>query len=100
MGGGCLAVAALIAVLAFEMEAAVGTRLLVITANSPASLATRSSAAISLDWALIGPFVATAILGAWDGRRLAAKVSGPRPERMFAVALLAVAFFMVADAVL
>ncbi|MET7320513.1 sulfite exporter TauE/SafE family protein [Streptomyces sp. NPDC005549] len=99
VGGGFLAVPALVTVLAFEMEAAVGTSLLVITVNSLASLATRSSAAISLDWALIGPFIAAAILGAWDGKRLAAKVSGPRLQRMFAVALLAVAFFMVADAV-
>ncbi|MEV5777316.1 sulfite exporter TauE/SafE family protein [Streptomyces antimycoticus] len=99
VGGGFLAVPALITVLAFEMEAAVGTSLLVITVNSLASLATRSGAAVSLDWALIGPFIATAILGAWDGKRMAAKVSGPRLQRIFAVVLLAVAVFMLADAV-
>ncbi len=59
------------------MRAAVGTSLLVITANSLASLATRSGAAVSLDWAVIGPFIATAVLGAWDGKHLAPKVSGP-----------------------
>ncbi|GGT37287.1 hypothetical protein GCM10010271_46630 [Streptomyces kurssanovii] len=79
--------------------AAVGTSLLVITANSLASLATRSGAAISLDWAVIGPFIAAAVLGAWDGKRLAAKVSGPRLQRVFAVLLLAVAAFMLVDAV-
>ncbi|WP_406726478.1 sulfite exporter TauE/SafE family protein [Streptomyces sp. GD-15H] len=99
VGGGFLAVPALVTVLAFEMQAAVGTSLLVITANSLASLATRSGAAVSLDWAVIGPFVATAVLGAWDGKRLAAKVSGPRLQRIFAVVLLAVAAFMLADAV-
>ncbi|WP_268219286.1 sulfite exporter TauE/SafE family protein [Streptomyces sp. EMB24] len=99
VGGGFLAVPALVTVLAFEMRAAVGTSLLVITANSLASLATRSGAAVSLDWAVIGPFVATAVLGAWDGKRLAAKVSGPRLQRVFAVVLLAVAAFMLADAV-
>ncbi|MFC8422122.1 sulfite exporter TauE/SafE family protein [Streptomyces sp. NPDC057236] len=99
VGGGFLAVPALVTVLAFEMQAAVGTSLLVITANSLASLATRSGAAVSLDRAVVGPFIATAVLGAWDGKRLAAKVSGPRLQRVFAVLLLAVAAFMLADAV-
>ncbi|MFF1485431.1 sulfite exporter TauE/SafE family protein [Streptomyces sp. NPDC058319] len=99
VGGGFLAVPALVTVLAFEMDAAVGTSLLVITANSLASLATRSGTAASLDWALIGPFIGTAILGAWDGKRIAAKVSAPHLQRIFAVVLLAVAAFMLADAV-
>ncbi|KES04403.1 hypothetical protein BU52_25700 [Streptomyces toyocaensis] len=99
VGGGFLAVPALVTVLGFEMRAAVGTSLLVITANSLASLATRSGAAVSLDWAVIGPFIAAAVLGAWDGKRLAAKVSGPGLQRVFAVVLLAVAAFMLADAV-
>ncbi|MFE3824056.1 sulfite exporter TauE/SafE family protein [Streptomyces sp. NPDC059092] len=98
VGGGFLAVPALVTVLAFEMEAAIGTSLLVITANSLASLTTRSGAA-SLDWAVVGPFIGAAILGARDGRRMAAKVSGPRLRRVFAVVLLAVAAFMLADAV-
>ncbi|KIZ16457.1 sulfite exporter TauE/SafE family protein [Streptomyces natalensis] len=98
VGGGFLAVPALVTVLAFEMQAAVGTSLLVITANSLASLATRSGAAASLNWAVIGPFVATAVLGAWDGKRLASKVSGSRLQRIFAMVLLAVATFMLIDA--
>ncbi|MGW7579355.1 sulfite exporter TauE/SafE family protein [Streptomyces sp. NPDC054765] len=99
VGGGFLAVPALVTVLAFEMDAAVGTSLLIITANSLASLATRSGTAASVDWALIGPFIGTAILGAWDGKRIAAKVSAPHLQRIFAVVLLAVAAFMLADAV-
>ncbi|ARF52892.1 sulfite exporter TauE/SafE family protein [Streptomyces gilvosporeus] len=98
VGGGFLAVPALVTVLAFEMPAAVGTSLLVITTNSLASLATRSGAAASLDWAVIGPFVAAAVLGAWDGKRLASKVSGSRLQRIFAMVLLAVAAFMLIDA--
>lgn len=98
VGGGFLAVPALVTVLAFEMQAAVGTSLLVITTNSLASLATRSGAAVSLDWSVIGPFIGAAILGAWDGKRLATKISGPRLQRLFAVVLTAVAAFMLADA--
>ncbi|WP_327232292.1 sulfite exporter TauE/SafE family protein [Streptomyces murinus] len=100
VGGGFLAIPALVVtVLAFEMDAAVGTSLLVITANSPASLATRSGTAASLNWALIGPFIATAISGTWYGKRMAAKVSATHLQRIFAVVLLAVAAFILADAV-
>lgn len=98
VGGGFLAVPALVTVLAFEMQAAVGTSLLVIVVNSLASLATRSGAAVTLDWAVIGPFAGAAILGAWDGKRLAGRVSGPRLQQVFALVLLAVAAFMLVDA--
>ncbi|MDT0447531.1 sulfite exporter TauE/SafE family protein [Streptomyces hesseae] len=98
VGGGFLVVPTLVTVLAFEMQAAVGTSLLVITTNSLASLATRGATASGLDWSVIAPFAATAILGAWDGKRLAAKVPGTALRRAFAVALLAVAGFMLVDA--
>ncbi len=99
VGGGFLAVPALVTVLAFAMRAAVGTGPLAVTADSPASLATRSGAAASLDRAMIGPFVATAVLGARDGGRPAAKVSGPRLQRVFALVLPAVAALVLVDAV-
>jgi uncharacterized protein len=98
VGGGFLAVPALVTVLAFEMQAAVGTSLLVISANSMASLATRGATTAGIDWAVIGPFTGAAILGAWDGKRLAAKVTGTLLQRTFAVVLLAVAAFMLIDA--
>lgn len=98
VGGGFLAVPALVGVLAFEMQAAVGTSLLVISANSVVSLATRGATATGIDWALIGPFTGAAILGAWDGKRLASKVTGTLLQRTFAVVLLAVAAFMLIDA--
>lgn len=89
---------ALVTVLAFEMQAAVGTSLLVISANSLASLATRGATTAGIDWAVVAPFAGAAILGAWDGRRLAAKVTGTVLRRTFAVALLAVAALMLIDA--
>ncbi|MFE9771721.1 sulfite exporter TauE/SafE family protein [Streptomyces sp. NPDC005931] len=99
VGGGFLAVPALVGVLGMRMRTAVGTSLLVITVNSVAALATRAGTVDSLDWAVVGPFVAAAVLGAWDGKRLAAKVSGPTLQRVFALVLLAVAAFMLIDAV-
>ncbi|PBC72122.1 hypothetical protein BX265_6740 [Streptomyces sp. TLI_235] len=99
VGGGFLAVPTLVGVLAFEMRAAVGTSLLVISANSLASLVGRSGAASGLDWAVVAPFAGAALLAARDGRRLAHRLSGPVLQRTFAVLLLAVAVFMLVDAV-
>ena len=100
VGGGFLAVPALVTVLAYEMQAAVGTSLLVISANSLASLTTRGATTAGIDWAVTGPFTGAAILGAWDGKRLAAAVTGGLLRRAFAVALLAVAAVMLADALI
>ncbi|MDQ0958604.1 putative membrane protein YfcA [Streptomyces sp. B4I13] len=99
VGGGFLAVPALVGVLGMRMRNAVATSLLVITVNSLAALATRAGTVEGLDWAVVGPFIGAAILGAWDGKRLAAKVSGYMLQRIFALVLLAVAAFMLIDAV-
>ncbi|MBB5960185.1 hypothetical protein FHS29_006808 [Saccharothrix tamanrassetensis] len=100
VGGGFLAVPALVGVLAVPMSAAVGTSLLVITANAAVAFAARIGTVAAVDWALVGPFAATALLGAWDGKRLAAKVDAVALQRVFAVVLLAVAAFMMLDALL
>ncbi|AOR30014.1 integral membrane family protein [Streptomyces fodineus] len=99
VGGGFLAVPALVAVLGVRMREAVGTSLLVITVNSLAALALRGGTADRLDWGVVGPFAGAAVLGAWDGRRLAAKAQPKTLQRAFALALLAVAAFMFGDAV-
>ncbi|ARX81719.1 hypothetical protein SMD44_01117 [Streptomyces alboflavus] len=99
VGGGFLVVPALVTVLAFEMRAATGTSLLVIAVNSLASLVTRGSTTTGLDWAVVAPFTGAAVLGAWDGKRLAARFTGAALRRTFAVALLVVAAAMAVDAV-
>ncbi|MFM9450655.1 sulfite exporter TauE/SafE family protein [Streptomyces europaeiscabiei] len=99
VGGGFLAVPALVNVVGLRMRDAVGTSLLVITVNSFAALAARTGAAEGLDWAVVAPFTGAAILGAWDGRRLAGKVSGDALRRIFAWVLLAVAACMLIDAI-
>lgn len=100
VGGGFLAVPALVNVVGLRMRAAVGTSLLVITANSLAALLARAGTAQDLDWAVVAPFAGTAVLGAWDGKRLAARVSGGTLQRIFAWALLAVAALMLLDVAL
>ncbi|MGW7586101.1 sulfite exporter TauE/SafE family protein [Kitasatospora sp. NPDC054768] len=99
VGGGFLAVPALVSVLRLPMRKAVGTSLVVIVVNSVVSLGTRLTVTdISVDPAVFGPFVGAAVLGAWDGKRLAAKLSGAALQRAFAVVLLAVAAFMLIGA--
>ncbi|MFJ4883528.1 sulfite exporter TauE/SafE family protein [Streptomyces sp. NPDC088731] len=99
VGGGFLVVPALVTVVAVPMAEAVGTSLLVITVNSTAALATRLTTPTALDWAAIAPFTAAAVLGAWDGQRLAARVPVAALRRIFGAVLLAVAVFMLVDAV-
>ncbi len=86
-------------VLGLRMRQAVGTSLLVITANSLAALAARTGSGGDLRWELIGPFAGAAVLGAWDGKRLAAKVTGGTLQRIFAYVLLAVAAVMLLDVI-
>ncbi|QLJ04136.1 sulfite exporter TauE/SafE family protein [Streptomyces sp. NEAU-sy36] len=100
VGGGFLAVPALVGVLKLPMRRAVGTSLLVITINSLAALGARAGTGTHLDWAVIAPFTAAAVLGAWDGKRLSKKLKGGTLQRVFAYVLLAVAVFMLVDALL
>lgn len=101
VGGGFLAVPTLVTLMRLRMPAAVATSLFVIAVNSTAALATRlSTAAPTLDWTVLGPFAGAALLGAWDGKRLAAKVSETTLRKVFAVLLLALAAFMLVDSVI
>ncbi|GAA2080112.1 sulfite exporter TauE/SafE family protein [Streptomyces albiaxialis] len=98
VGGGFLAVPALAGLLAFPMAEAAGTSLLVVAANALSGLSGRAGGASGLDWAVLAPFAGAAILGAWDGKRLATRVPGTVLRRVFAWLLLAVATAMLAEA--
>ncbi len=93
VGGGFVIVPALVLTLGFEMPAAVGTSLLVISVNSAAALAARLGGGISLDWPLLGVFTVAALAGALAGNRIASKVSAPRLTTWFTVLLAAVAAY-------
>ncbi|MER6982570.1 sulfite exporter TauE/SafE family protein [Streptomyces carpinensis] len=97
VGGGFLAVPTLVSVLGLTMRRAVGTSLLVITINSLAALGARAGTGVRLDWAVVAPFTAAAILGAWDGKRLSHRIKGRTLQRIFAYVLLAVAAYMLVD---
>ncbi|MEV5705013.1 sulfite exporter TauE/SafE family protein [Actinoallomurus sp. NPDC052274] len=98
VGGGFLTVPALVFVLALPMAEAIGTSLLVISVNSLAALIPRAGGTGAIDWSVVGPFTGTAVLGAWKGKRWAEKLSDGTVQKIFAIALLAVAALMFVDA--
>ncbi|MFG2333623.1 sulfite exporter TauE/SafE family protein [Streptomyces sp. NPDC048604] len=99
VGGGFLTVPALVQVVGLRMRTAVGTSLLVVAANALVALLARAGSSVPLDWSVVAPFTGAAVLAAWDGRRLSAKIPADTLRRVFGVALLAVAALMLADAV-
>ncbi|MHB9755574.1 sulfite exporter TauE/SafE family protein [Streptomyces sp. BYX5S] len=100
VGGGFLAVPTLVSVLRLPMRAAVGTSLVVTLLNSLVSLTTRlTTHGLSVNPAVLGPFIGAAVLGAWDGKRLTAGLSSRTLRRAFAALLLGTAAFMLIDAV-
>ncbi len=98
VGGGFLAVPTLVTALSLRMREAIGTSLLVIAVNSLAALGTRlATEPTPVNWSVIGPFAATAILAAWDGRRLSTLLSAATLRRGFGVLLAVVSAGMLMD---
>lgn len=91
VGGGFAVVPALILVMGFSMQTAVGTSLLVIVINSVTALAGRLGGGLELDWTLIGPFALTAAAGTIAGGRLAQRLPARRLTQAFIVMLVVVA---------
>ncbi|MEJ8278848.1 sulfite exporter TauE/SafE family protein [Pseudonocardia spirodelae] len=93
VGGGFLVVPALTMLMGLSMPAAIGTSLLVLTFNSISSMGARIGH-LDLDWAVIGPFAAVAVLGALGGKLVADRMSGAALNRAFAGLLVAVGLFV------
>jgi uncharacterized membrane protein YfcA len=92
VGGGFVVVPALVLVLGFDMPTAAGTSLVVIAVNSVAALAARPvTAALALNWALVGTFAGAAMIGALAGGRLAGRASPQRLSTAFTVLIVIVA---------
>ncbi|MBP2364544.1 sulfite exporter TauE/SafE family protein [Pseudonocardia parietis] len=99
VGGGFLVVPALAIVLGMTMPAAIATSLLVLTLNAAGSLAARAGH-LDLDWAVLGPFVGVAVLGALAGKPIADRMSSAALGRAFAVLLLGVGGFVGVESLL
>ena len=93
VGGGFLVVPALVLMLGIPMRTAVGTSLVVIAVNSATALAARSGS-VTVDWSVVVPFAAAAVLASLGGGRLA---NWARPETLshaFAILLAVLAVGM------
>jgi uncharacterized membrane protein YfcA len=100
VGGGFAIVPALTLLLRYSVPTAVGTSLLVITLNSATAFAARLGQGVSLDWPLVLAFAAGAVLGSVGGGAFGRRISPARLTRGFAVLLLAIAAYMLVQAVL
>lgn len=90
VGGGFLAVPALVLALGLPMPTAIGTSLVVITVNSAAALAARLDH-VTVPWETVLPLLVAAMAGSLAGRPIAARLSPTQLTRGFAVLLLVVA---------
>ncbi|WP_281689547.1 sulfite exporter TauE/SafE family protein [Pseudonocardia thermophila] len=99
VGGGFLVVPVLVVGLRMPMKLAVGTSLLVITLNAIASFAARVPQ-MDLDWTVVAPFTAAAVIGSLVGRTVAGRLSGTTLTRAFAVLLVVVGVVVGIESVL
>lgn len=97
VGGGFLAVPALVLALSLNMPVAVGTSLLVIAVNSVAALGVRVGSGVALDWTPVLVLTGAAILGSFFGARIADLVPARTLSIAFAVLLVAVAGYTAAE---
>jgi uncharacterized protein len=99
VGGGFLAVPALVVALQMPMNLAVGTSLMIITLNAVSSLAPRLATA-AIAWHVVVPFIIAAIVGSIIGKRVADRLSGTALARAFAVMLVAVGVFVAVESII
>jgi hypothetical protein len=97
VGVGFLIVPAMVFAFACTMQVAIATSLLVIAFNSFVGLATRFATA-SIDWTVVGAFLAGGIAGNIAAAMLVGRLDQRRLKRIFAVFILAVGLFTAASA--
>jgi uncharacterized membrane protein YfcA len=99
VGGGFLIIPALVVMLGVEMPIAVGTSLLIITANSAAGVASHLPGA-TVNWGLTAAFVGTAIAGSLIAGQLGTKLDSTRLQHWFAYLVFVVAAYVLIDTLL
>ena len=98
VGGGFLVVPALVVVLGMPMSLAIGTSLFIIVLNAASSVLSRTTD-LHLDWMVIAPFTAAAIVASLVAKRVACRLSGTTLSRAFAVVLGVVGLFVAVQSV-
>lgn len=98
VGGGFLIVPGLVLLLGIEMPVAIGTSLVIVTANSASGLLAYLGD-LSLDWRVAAAFAATAIGGSLVAGRYGQRVDVARLQRWFAYLIFTVAAFVLVDVI-
>ncbi|MFI6571235.1 sulfite exporter TauE/SafE family protein [Nocardia fluminea] len=98
VGGGFLIVPALVLLLGIEMSTAIGTSLVIVTANSGSGLLAYLGD-LSLDWRITAVFTATAIGGSLIAGRYGQHIDTTRLQKWFAYLIFAVAAFIFIEVV-
>lgn len=99
VGGGFVVVPALVVLLGLPMRLAVGTSLVVVAVNSGAALLSRMTHT-ELEWSVVLPFAAAAMVATLLGRRASGRVPQASLQKAFAGLLVLVALYTGAEAVL
>lgn len=94
VGGGFIIVPALVSFACMGMQRAIGTSLLVITLVSISGTTSHLLAGKELSLQTAGLFTLGSLLGLFLGGWLAQRMAGPTLQRMFAIAILLVASFV------
>ena len=95
VGGGFVIVPALVLFSGMSIHRAVGTSLMVIALVSVSGVAAQAWAGRVIDPVVTGSFVAGGIAGLFAGQRIGRRLSGPALQKVFVVAILAVAAFVI-----
>lgn len=99
VGGGFVIVPVLVLTLGFGLVEAVGTSLLVVIVGSVVALVERLHGG-SIDWGVIGPFAAAAVVGVGLGSFLGQRASGQNLTRWFAALVVATAAYTAVEALI
>ncbi len=100
IGGGFIAVPALVLLLGLEMPVAVGTSLVIVLINSIAGLVAHLHAALHLDLGIASAFASGALLAAAVSGPVASRLSADRLRQWFAYLVFGVAVFIAVQATL
>lgn len=95
VGGGFVIVPALVLFSGMSIHRAVGTSLMVIALVSVSGVATQLGSGHAIDPVVTGLFVLGGITGLFAGQQIGRRLSGPALQKVFAIAILAVALFVI-----
>lgn len=91
VGGGFVIVPSLRAVTTLPMHGAVATSLMTIALTSACTVTMAIGSGRALPWLIALPFAAGSLAGMLISRPFAARIAGPRLQRLFAMAMICVA---------